>query len=176
METLAFGTTQKGDKASLYVIENKNHAAIKVTDHGATLVSVLVPDRDGNQKDVVLGYDDAGEYEKHTYYFGATIGRNGNRIDKSQMMIDGKLCKIPANENENNLHSGPNGFDRVMWEVKGHTDNSITFFHLSTEEEQGFPGNLKVEVTYTLTDENAVEISYRGEADKTTVMNLTNHS
>ena len=176
METLAFGTTQKGDKASLYVIENKSHAAIKVTDHGATLVSVLVPDRDGNQKDVVLGYDDAGEYEKHTYYFGATIGRNGNRIDKSQMMIDGKLCKIPANENENNLHSGPNGFDRVMWEVKGHTDNSITFFHLSTEEEQGFPGNLKVEVTYTLTDENAVEISYRGEADKTTVMNFTNHS
>ena len=176
METLSFGANKKGEKASLYVLENKNHAVIKVSDYGATLVSVIVPDKSGAMKDVVLGYDDASAYEKGTWYFGATIGRNGNRIDKSQMMIDGELCKIPANENENSLHSGPNGFDTVIWEVKSHTDNSITLFHLSTEEEQGFPGNLKVEVTYTLTDENAVEISYRGESDKTTVMNFTNHS
>jgi len=176
METLSFGTNQKGEKASLYVLENKKHTKIKVSDHGATLVSVLIPDKNGTVRDVVLGYDEASAYENHTCYFGATIGRNGNRIADSQMMIDGKLCKIPANENENNLHSGPNGFDRALWEVKERTENSITFFHLSTEEEQGFPGNLKVEVTYTLTDEDAVEISYRGEADKTTVMNFTNHS
>lgn len=176
MQTLPFGKNEKGEDTSLYVLENKNHAIMKVSDHGATLVSLLVPDRDGAMRDVVLGYDDAASYEKNTCYFGATIGRNGNRIANSEMTIDGKLCKIPANENENNLHSGPNGFDRLLWEVKGHTDSSITFFHLSTEEEQGFPGNLKVEVTYTLTDENAVEISYRGEADKTTVMNFTNHS
>ncbi len=176
MQKLPFGKNEKGEETSLYVFENKNHATMKVSDHGATLVSLLVPDRDGVMKDVVLGYDDAASYEGNTGYFGATIGRNGNRIGNSQMMIDGKLCKIPANENENNLHSGPNGFDRALWEVKGHTDNSITLYHLSTEEEQGFPGNLKVEVTYTLTDGNAVEISYRGEADKTTVMNFTNHS
>jgi len=176
METSAFGVNQRGEKASLYTLENKKHTVIKVSDHGATLVSVLIPDKDGIVRDVVLGYDEALEYDNHTCYFGATIGRNGNRIDKAQMMIDGELCKIPANENENNLHSGPNGFDRVVWEVKERTDNSITFSHLSTEEEQGFPGNLKVEVTYTLTDEDAVEISYRGEADKTTVMNFTNHS
>ncbi len=149
---------------------------MKVSDHGATLVSLLVPDKDHVMRDVVLGYDEASSYENNTGYFGATIGRNGNRIGNSRMMIDGKLCEIPANENENNLHSGPNGFDRALWEVKATSDNSITLFHLSTEEEQGFPGNLKVEVTYTLTDANAVEISYRGEADKTTVMNFTNHS
>ncbi|MCI8858374.1 MAG: galactose mutarotase [Lachnospiraceae bacterium] len=176
METLEFGTNQRGEKASLYVLENKKHTVIKVSDHGATLVSVLIPDKDGVVRDVVLGYDEAAEYDSHTCYFGATIGRNGNRIDKAQMTIDGKLCQVPANENENNLHSGPNGFDRVVWEVKERTENSITFFHLSTEEEQGFPGNLKTEVTYTLTDEDAVEISYRGEADKTTIMNFTNHS
>ncbi|MEY8515799.1 aldose epimerase family protein [Lachnospiraceae bacterium 29-84] len=176
MQTLSFGTNQRGEAASLYVLENKNHAVIKVSDHGATLVSVLVPDKEGKLRDVVLGYDDAAEYDSHTCYFGATIGRNGNRIDNSELTIDGKVYKIPANENENSLHSGPNGFDRVVWEVKEYKENSITLYHLSTEEEQGFPGNLKVEVTYTLTDDNAVEISYRGEADKTTVMNFTNHS
>lgn len=176
MEKLSFGMTQEGKEASLYILENKNHAKIKVTDHGATLVSIIVPDREGNMKDVVLGYDNVSEYERNTGYFGATVGRNGNRIDKAQIVIDGEVWKIPANEGENSLHSGPKGFERVLWEVKKYTDNSITFFHLSTEEEQGFPGNLEVEVTYTLTEENAVEINYCGKADKATVMNFTNHS
>lgn len=176
MERVEFGTDQHGEKAYLYTLKNKKNLAIKVSNYGSTLVSVLFPDKDGIVRDLVLGYDDAGEYERNTSYFGATIGRNCNRIDQAQMMIDGKLCKVAANENENNLHSGPNGFNRAMWEVKEYTDNSITFFHLSTEEEQGFPGNLRAEVTYTVTDEDAVEISYRGEADKTTIMNYTNHS
>ncbi len=176
METLAFGTSQREEPASLYLLENKNHTMIKVSDYGATLVSVLVLDKNGVLQDVVLGYDNAGQYESHSCYFGATIGRNCNRIEKAQMMIDGKLCKIAANEDQNNLHSGPNGFDRKVWEVKQQTDHSITFFHLSTEEEQGFPGNLKVEVTYTLTDQDAIEISYRGETDKATIMNCPNHS
>lgn len=176
MEKLDFGTNKRGEQASLYVLENKKHTVIKVSDHGATLVSVLIPDKDGIVRDVVLGYDNAAEYDSHTCYFGATIGRNGNRIEKGQMVIEGTLYQIAQNQGENSLHSGPNGFDCVVWEVKEYTDNSITLFHLSTEEEQGFPGNLKVWVTYTLTDEDAVEISYRGEADKTTVMNFTNHS
>lgn len=176
METMSFGKNSRGEETSLYILENRNHAVMKVSNHGATLVSLLVPDRDGNLQDVVLGYDKASDYEGHTCYFGATIGRNGNRIDKAQMVIDGSLCTVAANENGNSLHSGPNGFDRVLWEVKGHTGNSITFSHLSREDEQGFPGNLQVEVTYTLTDENAVEIAYQGTSDKTTVMNCTNHS
>lgn len=176
METIFFGKNRDGEDTHLYILKNKNQAEIRVSDHGATLVSVLVPDKGGNLRDVVLGYDEASAYEKNTCYFGATVGRNGNRIEKSQMMIEGKLCKIPANEKENSLHSGPNGFDRALWEVKNCSENSITFFHLSTEEEQGFPGNLEVEVTYRLTDENAVEIAYLGKADQTTVMNFTNHS
>lgn len=176
METLSFGTTKQGEQAALYVLENKNHTVIKVSDFGATLVSLLFHDKNGEVKDIVLGYDEAAEYQNHTCYFGATIGRNGNRIAGAQMMIDGKLCKIEANENGNSLHSGSNGFHNVVWQVKEHTDSSITFSHLSTEEEQGFPGNLQVEVTYNLTDEDALEISYRGEADKTTVMNFTNHA
>lgn len=176
METLPFGKNAQGKETSLYILKNQNNATIKVSDHGATLVSILVPDKNGNIQDVVLGYDNAAEYENHTCYFGATIGRNGNRIDNAQMTIDGALCQLTANEAEHNLHSGPNGFDRVLWEVKEQTDNHITFFHLSREEDQGFPGNLAVEVTYTLTDDNAVEISYKGKTDKTTVMNCTNHS
>lgn len=176
MEKIFFGKNRNGEETWLYTLKNKNGTVIKVSDHGATLVSLLVPDREGSMKDVVLGYDEASEYENHTCYFGATVGRNGNRIEKAQMVIDGVLWKIPANEDGNSLHSGPNGFEGVLWKVKGHTENSITFAHLSTEEEQGFPGNLEVEVTYTLTEENAVEIAYQGRADKTTVMNFTNHS
>lgn len=176
MEKVFFGKNRNGEDTHLYILENRNQVQIKISDHGATLVSVLVPDKAGNMRDVVLGYDEASDYEKNTCYFGATVGRNGNRIEGAQMMIEGKLCKIPANEKENNLHSGPNGFDRALWEVRDSSENSITFFHLSTEEEQGFPGNLEVEVTYTLTDENAVEIAYRGRSDQTTVMNFTNHS
>ena len=96
METLAFGTSQREEPASLYLLENKNHTMIKVSDYGATLVSVLVLDKNGVLQDVVLGYDNAGQYESHSCYFGATIGRNCNRIEKAQMMIDGKLCKIAA--------------------------------------------------------------------------------
>ena len=127
-------------------------------------------------RDVVLGYDTAAEYESHTCYFGATVGRNGNRIDSAKVVIEGREYQLAANQSGHNLHSGPNGFEGVLWKVKAHTDNSITFYHLSTEEEQGFPGNLEVEVTYTLTEEHGVEISYQGKADKTTIMNFTNHS
>ncbi len=176
MQKVSFGKNSKGEETSLYIFENSNHGVMKVSDHGATLVSVLMPDREGIMRDVVLGYDTAAEYENHTCYFGATVGRNGNRIDNARIVIEGKEYQLTPNESEHNLHSGPNGFERVLWEVKGHTDNSITFYHLSTEEEQGFPGNLEVEVTYTLTEENAVEISYQGKADQTTVMNFTNHS
>ncbi len=176
METQAFGLNQKGKKTFLYILENKNHMKIKVSDHGATLVSVFVPDRKGVFRDVVLGYDSAAEYENHTCYFGASVGRNCNRIEGAQVVIDGAACTIPVDERGISLHSAPNGFERALWKVKESSANRITFAHLSTEEEQGFPGNLEVEIIYTLTDDNAVEISYRGKSDKSTIMNFTNHS
>lgn len=176
MQKVSFGVTKQGAEATLYVLENKNHTTIKVTDYGATLVSFLFRDKDGVERDVVLGYDNIGAYQEHGSYFGATVGRNGNRIENSQMIIDGVLWKIEANENGNNLHSGKNGFNNIMWELKKVTDNSITFSHLSTQEEQGFPGNLAIDVTYTITDEDTLEISYQSKADADTVMNFTNHS
>lgn len=176
MQKSSFGTTKQGAEASLYVLENKNHTTIKVTDYGATLVSFVFADKNGVKRDVVLGYDTVSGYEENTSYFGATVGRNGNRIENSQMLIGGKVWKIEANENENNLHSGKNGFSKVMWEVKSVTDNSITLAHLSTRQEQGFPGNLRAEVTYEITDQDALEITYFGAADADTVMNFTNHS
>ena len=176
MKTEAFGSIQSGKKATLYILENKNHTVVKVTDFGATLVSVLFADKDGVMKDMVLGYDDAASYEKGTSCFGATIGRNGNRIKGARFTIDGKEWVIEANENNNSLHSGKNGFNHLMWEMKESGDNYVTFYHYSPQEEQGFPGNMHVTVTYTLNDEETVHITYHAKADADTVMNFTNHS
>ena len=176
MKTVAFGSIQSGKKATLYILENKNHTVVKVTDFGATLVSVLFADKDGVMKDMVLGYDDAASYEKGTSCFGATIGRNGNRIKDARFTIDGKEWVIEANENNNSLHSGKNGFNHLMWEMKESGDNYVTFYHYSPQEEQGFPGNMHVTVTYTLDDEDTVHITYHAKADADTVMNFTNHS
>lgn len=176
MKTEAFGSIQSGKKATLYILENKNHTVVKVTDFGATLVSVLYADKDGVMKDMVLGYDDAASYEKGTSCFGATIGRNGNRIKDARFTIDGKEWVIEANENGNSLHSGKNGFNHLMWEMKESGDNYVTFYHYSPQEEQGFPGNMHVTVTYTLDDEDTVHITYHAKADADTVMNFTNHS
>lgn len=176
MKTEAFGSIQSGKKATLYILENKNHTVVKVTDFGATLVSVLFADKDGVMKDMVLGYDDAASYEKGTSCFGATIGRNGNRIKDARFTIDGKEWVIEANENNNSLHSGKNGFNHLMWEMKESGDNYVTFYHYSPPEEQGFPGNMHVTVTYTLDDEDTVHITYHAKADADTVMNFTNHS
>ena len=176
MKTEAFGSIQSGKKATLYSLENKNHTVVKVTDFGATLVSVLFADKDGVMKDMVLGYDDAASYEKGTSCFGATIGRNGNRIKGARFTIDGKEWVIEANENNNSLHSGKNGFNHLMWEMKESGDNYVTFYHYSPQEEQGFPGNMHVTVTYTLDDEDTVHITYHAKADADTVMNFTNHS
>lgn len=176
MKTEAFGSIQSGKKATLYILENKNHTVVKVTDFGATLVSVLFADKEGVMKDMVLGYDDATSYEKGTSCFGATIGRNGNRIKDARFTIDGKEWVIEANENGNSLHSGKNGFNHLMWEMKESGDNYVTFYHYSPQEEQGFPGNMHVTVTYTLDDEDTVHITYHAKADADTVMNFTNHS
>ncbi len=176
MQKVSFGTTKQGAQAILYSLENKNHTTIKVTDYGATLVAFLFKDKEGIERDVVLGYESVDGYEEHFSCFGATIGRNGNRIANGRFVIDGKTWQLEDNDRGNNLHSGKNGFGRVMWEVKEVTDNSITLSHFSSQEEQGFPGNLTAEVTYTITDDDTLEISYIGKADADTVMNFTNHS
>lgn len=176
MKTEAFGKSATGLEASLYTLENANRTVVKVTDYGATLVSILFADKEGKEKDLILGYDDVSGYESHTCYFGATIGRNGNRIANGRFTINGKEYQLDQNENENNLHSGQNGFDGVLWEVKERKEDSITFYHYSPKEEQGFPGNMEITVTFTIDEEDTLHLVYDAKADEDTVMNFTNHS
>ena len=171
MKPRAFG------EATLYTFENKNGMVMEVTDFGATLYSLLVSDKEGNLCDVVLGYDTPKEYmgESNTG-FGATIGRNGNRIGKATFTLNGKTYQLEKNNNGNNLHSGLNYYHHRMWEVKEVTDSSITFSLHSPDGDQGFPGTFDVDVTYTLTDENELKIDYYGIPQEDTVVNMTNHT
>lgn len=176
MEERAFGANSKGDKALLYTFTNKNGMMIGVTDLGATLHAVLVPDRDGNLCDVVLGYDSAEQYEASDTFFGATIGRNANRIGGASFTLNGKKYELDKNDGENNLHSGLDFYSFRVWDVKGRTENSITFALHSQDGDQNYPGALDIEVTYTLTDENAIKIQYHGVPTEDTIINMTNHS
>lgn len=176
MKTEAFGTTSKGVKATLYTLENSNHTVVKVTDFGATLVSILFADKNQKQRDMILGYDDVKGYEEHTTFFGAAVGRNGNRIKDGKFSINGKEYQLEQNENENNLHSGSNGFHNRLWEVKDSGDNFIVFHHFSPESEQGFPGDMDITIKYTLDDDDTLHLEYNAKADKDTVMNFTNHT
>lgn len=171
----SFGYTAGGE-AMLYRLENQNHTRVYVTDYGASLVSLWFKDQEGGERDLVLGYDSAGDYERQGTYFGATVGRNCNRIRGASLPWKGETWKLEDNENGNNLHSGSGGFHRQLWEVLRAAEQEISFFHLNTEEMSGFPGNLRAEVTYRLTDEDELCIDYYGIADKDTVMNFTNHA
>ena len=178
MKKQSFGTTKDGREISLYSFTNRNNVTMAVTDLGATLVNLLVPDKSGKLLDVVLGYDTAQEYLDHDSFFGTVIGRSGNRIDKAKFTINGKEYHLAVNDNENNLHSGPDGYEQRRWTV-GAVDearNSIRFELDSPDGDQGYPGNFHIAVTYTLTDDNEVILHYEGKSDADTVANMTNHS
>lgn len=176
MNKKSFGTTSKGTEASLYEISNAKGMRVLVTDFGATVVSIFVKDKEGNERDVILGYDDVKSYEKETCYFGATVGRYANRISDAKIVIDGTEYKLEANDNENNLHSGSNGTSERFWTVKDQKDDEITFEIEDADLEQGYPGNAVIDVTYKVTEDNALSITYNATADKTTTFNMTNHS
>ncbi len=170
MKTRAFGA------ATLYTLKNQNGLVLEVSDFGATWHSLLVPDQDGNLCDVVLGCDTPEEYVRANAGFGATVGRNGNRIGGAKFDLNGNTYRLEDNDNGNNLHSGLDYYHFRMWDVKQTTENSITFGLHSLDGDQGFPGAFDVEVTYTLTEDDAVQIDYRGTVDADTIANLTNHS
>lgn len=171
-----FGTIKNGQMTNLYEIKNNKGIRALITDFGATLVSLMVPDKDGQERDVVLGYDKASSYEENTCYLGATVGRYANRIANSRIVIDGVEYHQEANDNENNLHSGPNGTSERIWDCKLYAEDTITFAIEDPDMAQGFPGNAVMEVTYKLTEDNGLSIEYRAKADKTTTFNMTNHS
>ena len=169
-----FGVSKDGKELHLYTISN-GMVTVKVTDLGATIVSVILQDKHENDTDVVLGYDDADGYYANPGYFGAVIGRSGNRIDKGRFTLNGKEYQLDINNNENNLHSGKNGFDHRVWETERIGDNSVSFFLKDADLEQGYPGNFQVTVTYTLSAEGSLILHYEGETDQDTVANMTNH-
>ncbi len=172
----SFGTSRDGRKFTVLTITNAMGTKIRVTDLGATLVSVIFQDKQETFRDLVLGYDTPDEYIDNGCYFGAVIGRSGNRIAKGQFTIDGKTYQLDINDNDNNLHSGNNGFDIRKWDIAQVGENSVTFALKDADQEQGYPGNFACTVTYTLTEENAVQLHYQGECDADTVANMTNHT
>lgn len=171
-----FETEVEGQPTALYVLKNAKGAEACVTNWGGRLVSVMVPDKNGKMTDVVLGYDSIQAYINSTGNFGALIGRYGNRIANGKFKLDGTEYTLPQNDNTNCLHGGSQGFDRQMWTATQTSPQSVQLTYLSKDGEAGFPGNLNVKVTYTLTDDNAIDIQYEATTDKKTVVNLTNHS
>ena len=173
-----FGETDTGELVELFTIKNNNNMTVCLTNWGATVVSIFVPDKTNNVRDVVLGFDDAKSYFVNHCYFGATVGRNANRIGGSSFKINGEAYFLDKNENgKNNLHSGFKGYQKRLWNYTvDESCNSVTFSLHSPDLDQGFPGNLDISVTYLLSDENGLEISYSGICDKDTIVNMTNHS
>jgi len=173
-----FGTLG-GKEVFLYTLRNKSGMEARITNYGGIVVSLLVPDKSNKPGDVVLGYDSLSSYLKATSYFGAIVGRYGNRIGKGRFTLEGKEYALNVNDGHNTLHGGLKGFDKVVWEADESipaTQPSLSLSYLSRDGEEGFPGSLKATVAYTLTDSNELRIDYTASTDKPTVLNLTHHS
>ena len=173
-----FGTTPAGDQINSYTLKNSNGVIVKVINFGATITSIEIPSSLGVQ-DVVLGFDHLEGYLENPAYFGSTVGRYANRIAGGKFSIDGKEYTLAQNNGNNNLHGGPIGFHKKVWSATINENSekaSVTFSFESPDGDQGFPGNLKCSVTFSLTEDSALEIEYHATTDKTTVVNLTNHS
>ncbi|MFC3831745.1 MULTISPECIES: aldose epimerase family protein [Deinococcus] len=179
-----WGQTPAGEAIHLYTLALPGGVQATLTDFGATLVGVCVPDRRGVLGDVVLGHDQPGPYADHATspYFGATVGRYANRIAGGQFPLDGQVYRVPPNDGDNALHGGPQGFDHRVWHGETRVEAgrpAVTFTRLSVDGEMGFPGNLRVTVTYTLGEldgAHTLEIDYHAVTDAPTVLNLTNHA
>lgn len=178
----SFGQTQEGNQVELYTLKNQKGMQVQITNYGAIVTSILTPDRTGNMGDVVLGFNSLSGYTSDTYlksgpYFGAIVGRYGNRIAKGKFTLDGQQYTLATNNGPNHLHGGIKGFDKVVWqaeEVAGQQALKLTY--VSKDGEEGYPGNLTTTVTYTLTDDSQLRIDYEATTDKATPINLTNHS
>ncbi len=172
-----FGTLADGSRASLYTIKNINEMKVEITDFGANIVSLFVPDKKGSLADVVLGFDDVTGYFDNPSFFGSTIGRSANRIADSKFTLNGVTYNLEVNDGVNNLHSSfDGGFNKRLFKAEIKNDSSVCFSLFSKDGDQGFPGNLEMSVTFTLTDDNELVLDYKGKSDKDTVFNPTNHS
>jgi aldose 1-epimerase len=175
----SFGKTAEGQDVDLYTLVNSRGVEAKITNYGGIVTSLKVPDRSGKLADIVLGFDNLDAYLKGHPYFGAIIGRYGNRIAKGRFSLNGVEYKLAVNNGENHLHGGIKGFDKVVWSAKTRKfakGAALELTYVSKDGEEGYPGNLSVKVVYTLTDANELRIDYSATTDKATVLNLTHHS
>ena len=171
----SFGFLPNGKETFLYTISCGGISAA-ATDYGATLVNLLVPDRQEQIADVVLGFEDCNGYRTGRGFLGATVGRNANRLKGASFCLNGTEQHLAPNERGNNLHSGPDSFNLRLWKVIAHTENAVTFELFSPDGDQGFPGNATIHVTYSLDQQGGLHILYEAECDQDTVFNMTNHS
>lgn len=174
-----FGKTADGKAIMKYTISNSEGLEMSVISYGGIITSLKVPDKNGNYEDIVLGLDSVSQYETAGTYFGAIIGRYGNRIARGEFSLDGKGYKLDTNDGVNSLHGGNKGFDKVIWNIKpdsGEDEASLKLTYTSKDGEGGYPGNLETTVTYTLNSNNELQIKYEATTDKKTIVNLTQHS
>jgi aldose 1-epimerase len=174
-----FGRMPDGQPISLITLRNQNGIEVRVMTYGGIIVSLKTPDRAGKIGDIVLGHDDAAGYFPNPTFFGAIVGRYGNRIAKGQFTLDGHAYTLPINNPPNSLHGGTVGWDQANWNAdtfQGHDGPGVTLTHTSPDGDQGYPGTVKASVTYTLTDDNRLKIEYSATTDKPTVINVTQHS
>lgn len=174
-----FGTTKDGHKVDLYTLRNSKGMEARITNYGGIVVGLTAPDKAGHFADVVLGFDKLSDYEERNPFFGAITGRYANRIAKGKFKLDGQEYTLAVNNGPNSLHGGKVGFDKKVWNasrVSRSNGVGLELTYTSPDGEEGYPGNLKCKVTYVLTNDNALEISYSATTDKATVINLTNHS
>ena len=171
-----FGKSPEGKTIELFTLKNDKGMEVTIMDWGATIVSIHVPDAAGHFDDVVLGFDNVEGYLHHTAFFGAVVGRYGNRIGGSKFTLDGHEYHVTANEGANSLHGGKRGFDKRLWTVVHADEHNVELRYVSPDGEEGYPGTLTATVRYTLTPYNELRVHYTATTDKPTVLNLTNHS
>lgn len=173
-----FGKTKDNINVNIFTITNKSGMKAEISTYGGTIVSLTAPDKEGNFDDIVLGYDTIESYENGDKFFGALIGRCGNRIQNGKFTLNDKEYSLVINDGPNHLHGGTKGFDKVIWnaEILSNEYNQLKLSYFSKDGEEGYPGNLNVTVIYTLTDDNSLEIHYHAISDSDTIVNLTNHS
>jgi aldose 1-epimerase len=176
IEKQSFGKTKDGTEVFLYTLKNKNGMEVQITNFGGVVVSIKVPDRNGKIDDVALGFDTVAEYEAPGPFFGATVGRYANRIANGRFTLEGRKYQVTVNNPPNMLHGGKSGFNQKVWQVVRTGAQALHLHYLSKNGEEGFPGNLSVDVIFSLNDNNELKIDYAATTDKPTVLNLTNHS
>ena len=179
IEKKPFGQTANGDEVDQFILSTKKGMEISVITYGGIITSWTAADKNGDYRDIALGYNTLAEYEAETPYFGALIGRYGNRIAKGKFSIDGEAYTLAVNNGENHLHGGLKGFDKVVWDAKTIVNDStasLELSYLSIDMEEGYPGNLQTKVTYTLNNNDELSVKYEAKTDKPTIVNLTQHS